>query len=270
MRGGCSPGSALHLCNALRPSACLLIIKHCWWFSPCPFPSAQPSEHRQPQTMLWDLEEHPRPCTFIQTPRLLQEGTQPWFVLTTWSLADDLDPPLLVALGFLQLTLVAVGGIVGAADRSHHHRASCLLADTGGLGGVSGAALAHRPEPTQHPSAGCGQRWGAPEPQDTQDRGQSLARGAAARSVAVVEDDGTGRRRVPSSDVTLPTGKRKENQGTVPAWDRSSRTRCFIRCHLCKAAKSRGWRPSRRRCANLFIASTNQSSQHRPVQHLNC
>lgn len=88
----------------------------------------------------------------------LQEGTQPRFVLTAWSLADDLDPPLLVALGFLQLTLVAVGGIVGATDRSHHHRASCLLADTGGLGGVGGAALAHRPKPTQHPSAGWGQR----------------------------------------------------------------------------------------------------------------
>lgn len=90
----------------------------------------------------------------------LPKAGEPALALTTRSLADDFDPPLLVALGLLQLTLVAVGGVIGAADRSHHDRASCLLADAGGLGGVGGALLTHRPEPAQHPSTCCGHRHG--------------------------------------------------------------------------------------------------------------
>lgn len=107
-------------------------------------------------------------------------GPSPGAVLTAGSLADDLDAPLLVALGFLQLALVAVGGVIGAADGSHHHGAGGLLADAGGLGGVGGAPLAHRPEPAQHPSAGWGHRRGTPEAQHARDVGQSPARGAAA------------------------------------------------------------------------------------------
>lgn len=91
--------------------------------------------------------------------RLLKAG-DPALALTTRSLADHFDPPLLVALGLLQLALVAVGGIIRAADRSHHDRASCLLADAGSLRGVGGAPLAHRPKPAQHPSTRCGHRHG--------------------------------------------------------------------------------------------------------------
>lgn len=75
--------------------------------------------------------------------------------LTACPLADDFDPSLLVALGFLQLALVAVGGIVRATHRGHHHWAGSLLADTGGLGGVGGAPLAYGSESAQHSSAHC-------------------------------------------------------------------------------------------------------------------
>lgn len=188
-------------------------------------------------------------------------GPSPGAVLTAGSLADDLDAPLLVALGFLQLALVAVGGVVGAADGSHHHGARGLLADAGGLGGVGGAPLAHRPEPAQHPSAGWGHRRGTPEPQHTRDVGQSPARGGCSppgTGLGMAEDAlGAGRgggchlqmspRRQPGGKGTSRDGK--EN---ILAWDAPPRTRCFIRCRSCKAAQAGGWSLSERSGTNFL------------------
>lgn len=103
---------------------------------------------------------HPRStarsaCGGVRMGRL--KGSTQLLSLTTCPFADDLDPPLLVALGLLQLTFVAVGRVVRAADRGHHRRARGLLADAHPLGGVRGALLAHGPESAQDPSAhfGC-------------------------------------------------------------------------------------------------------------------
>lgn len=76
-------------------------------------------------------------------------------LLTAGSLAQHLDATLCVALGFLQLALVGVGGRIRAAHRRHQRRAIHSLADTLSLGRVTRVALTYSAEATQHPSAAC-------------------------------------------------------------------------------------------------------------------
>ncbi len=76
-------------------------------------------------------------------------------LLTAGSLAQHLDASLCVTLGFLQLTLVGVGGGIGAANRCHQGRTVYSLADTLSLGGVGRVTLTYSTEATQHPSAAC-------------------------------------------------------------------------------------------------------------------
>lgn len=90
--------------------------------------------------------------TFCQSGRLAGRRV---VLLTAGSLAQHLDATLSVALGFLQLALVGVGGRIRAAHRRHQGRAIHSLADTLSLGRVSRVALTYSAEATQHPSAAC-------------------------------------------------------------------------------------------------------------------
>lgn len=76
-------------------------------------------------------------------------------LLTAGSLALHLDASLCVALGFLQLALVGVGGRIRAANGRHQRWTVHSLANALGLGGVSWIPLTHSAEATQHPPAAC-------------------------------------------------------------------------------------------------------------------
>lgn len=76
-------------------------------------------------------------------------------LLTAGSLAQHLDASLCVALGFLKLALIGVGGRIRATDRRHQGRTIHSLANTLSLGRVSRVALTYSTEAAQHPSAAC-------------------------------------------------------------------------------------------------------------------
>lgn len=68
---------------------------------------------------------------------------------------------------------------------------------------------------------------------------------------------------------TKSHGMEKKPSPPVPVWDRLSHTHTLLDSLFVQSSRIT-WLVSLKRCANLFITSTNQSSQHRPVQHLNC
>lgn len=76
-------------------------------------------------------------------------------LLTAGSLAQHLDASLCVALGFLQLALVGVGGRIRTAHRGHQRRTVHPLANALCLGRVGWIPLAHGAEAAQHPPAAC-------------------------------------------------------------------------------------------------------------------
>lgn len=67
-------------------------------------------------------------------------------LLTAGSLAQHLDASLCVALGFLQLALVGVGGRIRAADRRNQRWTFHSLANALTLGGISRVPLAYSAE----------------------------------------------------------------------------------------------------------------------------
>lgn len=76
-------------------------------------------------------------------------------VLTARPLPQHLNAPLCLALGFLQLALIGVGGGIRAADGSHQGRTLPPLTDTVGLRRVGRVTLTHGAEAAQHSPAAC-------------------------------------------------------------------------------------------------------------------
>lgn len=76
-------------------------------------------------------------------------------VLTAGSLAQNLDASLCVTLGFLQLTLIGVGGWIWAANRCHQGWTVQSLANTLSRCRVSWVTLTYSAKTTQHSSTAC-------------------------------------------------------------------------------------------------------------------
>lgn len=76
-------------------------------------------------------------------------------LLTAGSLAQHLDASLCVALGFLQLALVGIGGWIRTAHRGHQRRTVHPLANALCLGRVGWITLTYGAEAAQHPPATC-------------------------------------------------------------------------------------------------------------------